>query len=385
MPEQLAPKLKQISVKYNRFVLDPNNPRFTTREEDRVREEHYLDQDLTGATLSKMRPEQKDRYKIAELVSSIKQNGWLPVDYIFVRRLRGEDNRYVVLEGNRRVAAIREIMKDSTSDTTLKKSLESIDVMEVLDSGSSEELQEQITYLLGVRHHGSLRRWTPFAQAHNIFERYLEVSHQIPESFEWNEQYAKEVADTLSIPNEEVRDRLRVYQVMVQVGNSADVKKSEKSGGGMVDRYYSICAEPLLSPRKKLGAYISQDPKTFLLNEEGVARMIKLCHFDEPDRKGAPLSNPPEWRYLDKILGDEDLEKRADMLRQVEEQRSHPSEVWAIRAKEMTKYTWERWLLELTSILNTVTLDDLKDTRGAIPTVEKLLGLVDQLDQRDIH
>src|SRR5438874_12704095 len=110
MEEQLAPKLEKITVRYDRLVLDPNNPRFTTRKEDQIPEEHYLDQDNAGITSAKMFPEKKDRYKIAELVNSISQNGWLPVDYIFVRKLKGDDKRYVVLEGNRRVAAIREIM-----------------------------------------------------------------------------------------------------------------------------------------------------------------------------------------------------------------------------------------------------------------------------------
>src|SRR5437879_361379 len=151
MPGRLAPKLKKINVRYDRLVLDPNNPRLTTRKQDQIAEEHYLDQDNADITKSKMLP---DRYKIDELVSSIRQNGWLPVDAIFVRRLRGEDKRYVVLEGNRRVVAIREIMKDPQSDARLKASLASIEVMEVLDAGSPEDLQKTISYLLGVRHHG---------------------------------------------------------------------------------------------------------------------------------------------------------------------------------------------------------------------------------------
>ena len=209
MPEPLAPKLKPIAVKYGQLVLDPNNPRFTARKEDRIAEEHYLEQDLNGITKGKLFPEKKDRYKIEELVNSIKQNGWLPVDYIFVRKLKGEVTRYVVLEGNRRVVAIREIMKDPNFDDELKKSLQSIDVMEVLDSGSAGDLQKQITYLLGVRHHGSLKKWTPFAQATNIFRRYLEVATQTAATFKWEKSYGQKVADTLSIPVDEVQDRLR--------------------------------------------------------------------------------------------------------------------------------------------------------------------------------
>src|SRR5260370_42390875 len=100
MPEKLAPKLKQITVKHDHLVLDPNNPRFITRHEDKIAEEDFLGHDTSGKTVSKM---SKERYKIAELANSIKQNHWQPVDSIFVRKLEGQKDRFVVLEGNRRV------------------------------------------------------------------------------------------------------------------------------------------------------------------------------------------------------------------------------------------------------------------------------------------
>ena len=379
MAEKLAPKLKQITVKYDHLVLDPNNPRFITRHEDKVSEEDLLGQEVSGRTVDKM---SKERYKIPELANSIKQNGWHPVDCIFVRKLQDQKDQYLVLEGNRRVTAIREIMKDEKVDSELKNRLKAIEVMEVLDSGSPAELQRKISYLLGVRHHGSLKRWTPFAQAHNIMDRYLEYSGQSQETFEWNREHAKKVADTLSITVDEVEERLKVYRLMSQVGNRTEVKTSK---GGMKDRYYSVCAEPVLSPRKKLAGYIEQDPNTFLLKEEAVMRINNICHFSEPDRKGAPIGNPQEWRYLDKILADEDQTKRQNMLNQVQEAKTPPSVVWAVRAKELAHYTWERWLLEVNSILKTVTLDELTNTASALPTVKKLLALITDLDGRDIY
>ena len=382
MPEHLAPKLKPLSVKYDRLVLDANNPRFITRKEDQIAEQHFLEQDLAQITVGKLFPEDKDYYKIEELASSIRQNGWLPVDYIFVRKLAEHDKYYVVLEGNRRVAAIRKLMKDPSSDTSLKGSLETIEVMEVLDSGSAEELQKKITYLLGVRHHGSLKKWTPFAQAHNIFTRYLEAAHQTAETFEWHENIGQEVADTLSIQLEEVQDRLRVYRVMSQVGKTPEVKDSP---GGIEDRYYSICAEPLLSPRKKLGKYISQNPTTFLLSEEGVLRMNNLCHFNIPNREHAPLHNPQEWRYLDKILSDDNEEKRDANLKLVEKEKQHPSDVWAARAMELFKLTWSKWLFQVASILKTVSLGDDFSTNKAKETTARLVTMITELDKRDLH
>jgi hypothetical protein len=386
MPNLLIPQMRPIKVKYSDLVLDPNNPRFTTRKEDRITEEHYLEQDLIGHTFGRMFPAANDRYRIDELVNSIKQNSWLPVDYIFVRKLKDDKNRYIVTEGNRRVAAIRKIMNEPEANTLLKASIKTIEVMEVLDSGSPEELQKKITYLLGVRHHGSLKKWTPFAQATNIYNRYIEISGQTTENFEWHSESGQKVADMLSIQRKEVQDRLKVYRVMVQVGNSPDVKNSL---GGMEDRYYSLCGEPILSSRKKLGNYISQDHSTFLLNDEGVARMTNLCQFDKKDRGGkvdpAPIHNPQEWRYLDKILSDEDTSKKVENLRLVEQDKKHPSVVWARRAEELTKSTWDKWLFKVNSILKTISLGDDFSTDEAKHTVRRLVALIDQLDERDLY
>ena len=75
-------------------------------------------------------------------------------------------------------------------------------------------------------------------------------------------------------------------------------------------------------------------------------------------------------QYLEKILADDDQNKKRDMLHKVEVEKRPASEVWAVRAKELAHYTWERWLLEVISILETVWLDELTNTTGALPTVE---------------
>jgi len=150
MAESLAPTLKKITVKPAQLILDPNNPRFMTHKDDVVDEENLLDPDQSSRTKDKIFPngvKGKDPYKIQQLVNSIQINGWLPVDYIFVRRYQPNSKYYVVLEGNRRVTAIREILDNKEAKPSVKAELETIDVMEVLDNGSDEDLQKKITYL----------------------------------------------------------------------------------------------------------------------------------------------------------------------------------------------------------------------------------------------
>ena len=319
MTKSLAPKLKKIKVGVDKLILDPNNPRLTTRKEDVFDEEDFLGMDLAGITVKKMRGTgDKDTYKIKELENSIRQNGWLPVDFIFVKK-HSDGVHYIVLEGNRRITAIRNILTDEEPEQNLHISLKNIEVMEVIDE---DDLDRKISYLLGVRHHGSLVRWTPFAQAHNILSRYSEISGQDPDSFIWDSNISKSVANALSVPIKEVEARLRVYRAMWQLGQMPEIINSQ---GGIKDRYYSVCAAVLLKKNSKLNDYIRQDPSTFLLDDESLGRFNNLCHFSEPKRDYAPIKNPQEWSKFENILKDEDDEKREKMLEEVEVSKNLPS------------------------------------------------------------
>ena len=78
---ELAPKLKPIKVSPEKLIVDPNNPRLISRDEDRRDESEALD--LLDQTLNQMRLKE---FKVDDIENSIKQNGWVPVDFIFVKK-----------------------------------------------------------------------------------------------------------------------------------------------------------------------------------------------------------------------------------------------------------------------------------------------------------
>lgn len=372
---ELVPNLNEISVDPRKLILDPNNPRLITKDEDRREAGSALD--LMDETVTRMRD---DKNKIEEIERSIKENGWLPIDYIFVR-VFDDQGRYLVLEGNRRITAIRNLLLDEDLGEVHRETLNAIDVMEITDDLPPVELQKKITYLLGVRHHGSLKKWSPFAQAHNIYKRYMEVLGVKEDEFHWVINVGKHVADALSIELKEVKTRLQVYCAMRQIGNDKIVRESEKDGGGIKDRYYSVCAEVVLN-QKRYGDYINQEAESFTLTDDSVDRMVNLCHFDRKNRQDAPISNPVEWRKLGQILSDEDPERKIEMLHLVEEKKQKPSDVYAERAAELQTLQWDHWLTKVHSILKQVTIDDI-DADGAYDAVSNLATVIEKLDQSD--
>ena len=165
MHDIALPRMRQIIVSPDNLILDPNNPRLklVSGDDEDVPEERASDPGIVERTRSRLAGKD-DPFQLKQLKESIVANGWQPVDFIFVKAHATKGN-YLVLEGNRRVMAIRDLLDDPSTKRELDKSLKKIAVMQVLEEETPEKLQRKISYLLGVRHHGSLQRWSAFASS----------------------------------------------------------------------------------------------------------------------------------------------------------------------------------------------------------------------------
>jgi hypothetical protein len=364
------PELREIKVPLQKLLLDPNNPRFLEDHSDRVAEANYADSGVQMQTAKRM---SKENYKLEELKKSILTNGWQPVDRIFVRKLPRLPGHYVVLEGNRRLMALREV-QDKLKEEVLKQ-VDPLPVLEVVGTEDEEESRAQVAYLLGVRHHGSLKKWRPFAQAHNLYQRYLQLGKMTDESFRWNESIAAEIGDRLGIEVDEIEERLRVYRAMQRLHDVPAIKEI-----GMEGKFYSLVEAALPQSKSALKDYIRQDPSTFLLDGESLRRMDALCHFSTKDRKGAPVSNPAEWRSLTRILEDSDAVRRKEMIEDVEERKQAPSNVAALRQAELRQPRWDRWLTEVAELLRRLQIANLDgDDQRAKDVAARLAAVLDAL------
>lgn len=372
----LMPTLQMVNVPAMKLYLDPNNPRFLDHDDNLTDEANFLDPGIILETERKMNMD--NLYQIKELEKSIVSNGWQPVDQIFVRKYLDTDN-YIVQEGNRRVTAIRKLLSDPDTDVATKSAIEKIDVMEIIDDCDPKTLQIRISYLLGVRHHGSLKKWSAFAQAHNMFVQYIRLSGMTEESFKWDKEFGNQVASALSIDPMLVEQRLKVYRAMKQIDTIPEVEKI----GGIKGGYYSLCSEVLNKKGKtKLLEYIEQDANTMLLSKDSLQKMDNLCHFSTVKRSGAPMKNPAEWRDFDKILQDDDKEKREKSIAEVETNKRAPSDVWADRAAELYKIRWETTLLKISQILSGVDIAGIMDNPDAEKVCRRLGLLLAKLDDR---
>jgi hypothetical protein len=368
---QYRAKLKEIKVPLQKLLLDPNNPRFLEDHDGRVEETEWADSGVQAQTTARMH---SGSYHLAELKKSIQSNGWQPVDMIFVRKVDELPDHYVVLEGNRRVTALRELKEQNKLPPEVAKVVEQLPVLEVI--GTAAETKAQISYLLGVRHHGSLKTWGPFAQAHDLYERYLRLSGMDDETFTWQESVAEKISAQLSLDPKKIKERIRVYRAMKQLNEVPDIARA-----GMEGHYYSLVKEALpTTTANPLSQYLKQDPSTFRLDEEAVQRFDKLCEFSTKGRTDAPVSSPDEWKPLSSILKDPDEDRKQQMLDAIVVDKRKPTEVFAERQAELRQPRWDLWLKETAALMKRLQIANVDpEDPGAQDVVSKLASLLDAL------
>ena len=156
----LANQVDPITIGLDKIFLDPNNPRFFPEDRPRTSDDRIDDPGLQDELISKL----EKGFAIARLKDSIEENGFLPLDRVVVRQFK--ENGYVVLEGNRRIAAAKRLYRDHEEERTelseeVLGSLKRIPAL--LYKG--DDLDAAAWMFQGIRHISGIRDWPAFNKA----------------------------------------------------------------------------------------------------------------------------------------------------------------------------------------------------------------------------
>ena len=158
--------LRELVVPIQSLYLDPNNPRFADLQDrlqpiasDRITEQGVQDKALARIL--------EERFEVTQLKDSIRTIGFLTVDRLVVTPLSA--NKYVVIEGNRRLAASKSLLEDHKNgeadlSEAVQTSLREIPVL-VIDEPELAKREHFARVLQGVRHLSGIRPWGPYQQA----------------------------------------------------------------------------------------------------------------------------------------------------------------------------------------------------------------------------
>jgi len=153
----MAPSKKNISDPAFKYVapsdlrFDPSNPRFAGVSA------RYSQDQIQDAL-------EKEPHYAVQLVDSFLENGFIDYEPLVVRH---EGRHYVVVEGNRRLAAIRHILANREKYADRSKRLADLERIPVLvfpeRSGTQNEKEQRV--YLGVRHLFGFRDWPAESKA----------------------------------------------------------------------------------------------------------------------------------------------------------------------------------------------------------------------------
>jgi hypothetical protein len=290
--ESISDFLAPIKVQLEELLLDPNNPRFAElgEEIDQVPESRFAEPKVQQSAFDKMKA---SKFNVPELRDTIKELGFLPMDRLVVRPWRGNPDgpkRYVVIEGNRRVSALKWLLElhESGKETFTDKQLGSFKEFEVLLLDDLLAPQTARWILPGLRHVSGIKEWGPYQKARMVFE------------LRETGKTAQEVAQSLGLSTREANQLWRAYLALEQMG------ANEEYGEYAEPKLYSYFEEVFKRPnvREWLGW---DDEQQKFINDKELREFYGWMKGEKDD--DGELGNPklPEARSirdLSKVLDD---------------------------------------------------------------------------------
>lgn len=392
--DSMSNDMKEVELELKYLVLDPNNPRFTMdAEKVPLSETFFPDKQKETHDIMCEKGNHSD-FDIPGLINSIVKNGFRPLDRIYVRSIP-ESEFFLVLEGNRRTTALKKIYSANADDPIFEgKSLDEIKELKddikkikvcVLNPHLSEgEMRRIISQILGLRHHGSLKEWSPFAKAMSIYTKYMKKFGE-NNDFRWDPTIGTLIAQTLGIKPDDAKKSIRVFKAMEALQKELNFQE----GAEIKSRYYSVINELINSSRDGLKEHIKFTSDTFKFSGDAIEKLDKLCFFSYPERhkgqQASPIKNPREWKPYNSILTDPVPEKKLINIKRVEEDGEHPSDVWAERSEEIATLEWQKFLNSAFNIISKVEFGSILDMKEnekakAISVLNELLEDLEKLN-----
>ena len=288
----------------------------------------------------------------------------MPVERIVVRPNPHKSGTYVVVEGNRRAAALKWISEDHDSgvsiDPEVLKILNGVPVVIVPEEG------DELAYkaLMGIRHVSGINQWGGYQRAKLVVE--------MKDEFKLD---SGEVAERLALTVHEVNRRYRAFRALQQM------RENEEFGDFADSDLYPIFHEAVSLPAVK--AWLDWDDETFKFSSDPETEQFYALlspSQDEPETGEEPKSRDAKiTTYLQVRQLREILAKPEAKLMLLDPDRSFTD---ALALAEPAGNT-DRWITDVTAAtasINRISAPAIKTmTADQLSTIQKLLDAATEL------
>jgi hypothetical protein len=354
--DNLPSLLSPIKLQLGQLLLDPNNPRFSELGDvlNPIPEGRFADEKVQTNTLEKMKD---PLFDVAELRDTIKTIGFLPMDRVVVRPWKGAsaEPKYVVIEGNRRVTALRWLidLHDVGKETFDEYRLKNFTELECLLLNDELASASACLILPGLRHVSGIKEWGPYQKAKAVHA--LRKGGMSPQ----------EAAQSLGLSTRAANSSYRCFLALEQM------KGDEEFGEFAEPKMYSYFEEVFKRPAVRNWLDWNGEKEKF--NAED--RLREFYSWMIPSGEDNPSPKLPEAksvRDLAEILGDDNA---LNVLRSPEGSLSRALARYEVDHPE----DWYPKVLAATNALKSLTPEMLRNMDE--PTLSSLRELKDRIIQ----
>jgi hypothetical protein len=271
-------------VRLDQLLLDPNNYRFLDMEDfSMVAQNRIHESSVQDRAERLIRLDGKD--ELRALKESIEVNGYIPVEILIVKPYAFKKGLFVVVEGNRRVAAMRWLKEDCEGGSPIpEKLIKSFDKLPAMVLKDGEEETKSLQHILmGLRHVSGIKQWGGYQRAKLVVELVDDLGLSI-----------NVAAKQIGMSSHEASRRYRALKALEQM------QKDEEFGGFSDPKMYRLFHEAISVVKVKEWLGWDEEENTFT-NVEGLEKFYKLLIPNTPeDEEELPRAHEPKIRtYLD--------------------------------------------------------------------------------------
>jgi len=329
--------LKEEKISIEDLMLDPNNPRFWSEKTCRdVPDKKICDANHQAAALEGI-----SDHGVEELLTSILRNGFLPLDRIVVRPIEDSNGKYVAVEGNRRLAALK-ILRRRIADGVMDEPGIDEDYLEELKKSTDHlsvlvyqgDQGEAVAWMLqGIRHISGIRSWQPAQQGKLVADQ-----------IDRDGLSFREAGQRLGLQPAAVGKRYRAYKALEQMRSDAEFRDKADN------KYYSLFEEAISTQSVKNWLGWSDNEFKFQ-NTDKLRQFYSWITPDEDNEdKRRRLHDPRHIKKLGALIAGQ----HATLLHQVDTH-AVSIETAADKAKETgPKHDWKSAIEDATLLLKDI-------------------------------
>ena len=285
-PAKTAFDFEAQDIAVAKLLLDPNNYRFLDRKRFKKKAANRFHEDsVQRSTLESL----EQSYQLDELKHSIITNGYVPMERIIVVPYPAKSGFFLVVEGNRRVASLKSILKEDeegvegviTLSSAQKASFSKIPCAVLKSSGGTLKHAERI--IMGIRHIAGPREWGAYQQALLVSE--LKDDEDLD---------FRDIGETLGISSVEAARRYRAIDALKQMeGDELFSKKAEPA-------FYRLFHELVALPEVRTRFGWSWDKSAFVDMEKARQFFELICGDGKTEPK---IKTFGDVRKLKSVVG----------------------------------------------------------------------------------